>query len=461
VSKLPRRIAQWVGKVLAFCVVLCAFATIGALSTQTITSTYASSQANTLDIPTVPVPTISVPIPTLPPDPLDTPTPEATPTHAATPTPKPVHTATPVATPTDESSSEPTPVPTSTDESSSGSTPAQTPTAVPTPTAKVRPTTQPTSASAVGIQPTPPVQTATPATNQLTPTVQPTSSIPTPDVTSTTSTASIATPTTSSKSATPTTQHDQGTLTALIITSGLGMTTLLTAGTLMGVQARKKRKQAEALALDQTAWPAQSGMEGAAYQISSPHLMDQNLMMSPGMQEILQQSPAQFMASEAAGLLQTDTPELINIPTMELQAQHSMLNEQASITEYPTEELLATNEQNDRDSISEYHTEPRIISVQNDTELISWYHTEPMMTSVHNTSGSPNEYHTEPGVNSIQKKGITHRMSLPQDIRTDPTLNAMKKQAQMGIFVLLDQEKNSSQSSTLEEKETEKASSED
>jgi hypothetical protein len=221
--------------------------------------------------------------------------------------------------------------------------------------------------------------------------ILPMTSKPTSGVTDTAITT-IATPTTSYLPSIPIVQSNQGPFTTLIVTGGISVTALLAAGVVIGIQrrkiqAQKKKKQGENLAISTSLEQSQNNIESALSPASSPHLIDQGLMRSPIMQDILQQSPALFIANEAAAL-PTDLPEqiatsLVEIPTQEIPAVHISLND------------LETTEEQD--------TEPMAIIEKQE-----------------NTAPLP---------------------ALPQDLRTDPVLNAVRKQALMGIFVLLGQEK--------------------
>jgi len=220
--------------------------------------------------------------------------------------------------------------------------------------------------------------------------ILPMTSKPTSGVTDTAITT-IATPATSYLPSIPNIQSNQGAFTTLIVT-GISATTLLAVGVVIGIQrqktqTQKKKKQGENLAISTSLEQSQNNIESALSPASSPHLIDQGLMRSPIMQDILQQSPALFIANEAAAL-PTDPPEqiatsLVEIPTQEIPAVHISLND------------LETTEEQD--------TEPMAIIEKQE-----------------NTAPLP---------------------ALPQDLRTDPVLNAVRKQALMGIFVLLGQEK--------------------
>jgi hypothetical protein len=205
----------------------------------------------------------------------------------------------------------------------------------------------------------------------------------------------IATPATSYLPSIPNIQSNQGAFTTLIITGGISATALLAVGVVIGIQRQKKQTQKKKKQVENLTGPAfleqsQNNIESAISPASSPHLIDQDLMRSPIMQDILQQSPALFIANET--LTQpTDLPEqiatsLVEIPTQEIPAVHISLNDLETTDEQDTEPMAITEKQENTAPLS----------------------------------------------------------ALLQDLRTDPVLNAVRKQALIGIFVLLGQEKTDS-----------------
>jgi hypothetical protein len=171
-------------------------------------------------------------------------------------------------------------------------------------------------------------------------------------------------------------------------------------GKVFGVQREKiptqeKRGQEEVLAVPVSFQENQNNIEGVTLQASSPHLIDQNLMRSPILQEILQQSPALFIADGAAPLStntsgKVPTPFFIEMPAQEIAGEGIV-----------QDDLIATDKQD----------------------------TEPMA--------------------AIEKQADTLPLpALPKNLRTDPILNAVRKQALQGIFVLLGQEKTDNVTTT-------------
>ncbi|GHO96171.1 hypothetical protein KSF_062190 [Reticulibacter mediterranei] len=398
--------------------------------------TTASEKTSAADDPT---PTPDDPTPT-PDDPTPTPTKEPTPT----PTPKPT------ATPTPKPTATPTPKPTATP------TPKPAATATPKPVATAtRPTVPVTPVTNGGdVLPTPIAPDATPTEDQPTPEA---TTAPPPQTTPPDNPVPTPTP----KAAT--TPHDQGTMTTLIVTGSLGMTTLVSAGVLIGVQQRKKKKLAEAMAYSQMQRPSQTEFElavqvSAPQQAYAPHLMDPNVLNSPAMNDILQQAPDMFMANGAApaNMQGQYDPFAAGMPAQfdpfaaGMQGQNAFPPPQEAVFEQSTA-LMPNYPQNGPGAASAFYTQPMMTSAQNvagapampqnDPASASMFYTEPMMTSAQNGMDVPDNSQNGPmGANSSPATPVPPP-SIEPGIRTDPRVIAMQKQAQMGIFVLPGQDK--------------------
>jgi hypothetical protein len=78
---------------------------------------------------------------------------------------------------------------------------------------------------------------------------------------------------------------------------------------------------------------------------------------------------------------------------------------------------------------------------QNDPAAASMLYTEPMMTSVQNGMDVPGSPQGGPMGANVSPATPAPPPSIEPEIRTDPRVIAMQKQAQMGIFVLPGQDK--------------------
>jgi hypothetical protein len=257
----------------------------------------------------------------------------------------------------------------------------------------------------------------------------------------------------------------------LIVTGSLGMTTLLSAGVLIGVQQKKKKKLAEAMAYSQMYRPSQTEFElavqGSAPQQAfapqqAPHLMDPNVLHSPFMNDILQQSPDMFMANGAApaDMPARYDPFAAGMPAQYdpfaagMQPQNAFPAPQEAVFEQSTA-LMPNYPQNDPGSASALYTEPMMTSAQNILDVnvpnapqnnpgaVSAFYTEPMMTNVQNVLGTegPDMAQNGPVGTNLPPAMPVSPPSIEPQVRTDPRVIAMQKQAQMGIFVLPGQDK--------------------
>jgi hypothetical protein len=302
-------------------------------------------------------------------------------------------------------------------------------TATATATPKVTPTKAPTKAPTPGepeptkpaaVVPTVPVQ-ITPDTNNTEPTV----------TTGGTNTSTEATPTVT----TSTNQGNKGSLIPLIlIIGGISVTVITVASILIVLEIRKKEQLA--LLSTQTG-PGQDpwGGPGEAYMFSNqapmldpgPPMMD-TAMMSPAMKDILQQAPQMYMADADPVMQQQQSPQVYMAgpdPTM-LQRQPSQLSmvgpeqhmaQQSLHSTMPMQDALLPLSQLERDTPA-----PDGLSATSDMNL---------------TMNFPEEVAPKLGQSGAPGT-IPFTPSLPGS--DDPFLEAMMRQAQMGIFVLPNKE---------------------
>lgn len=434
----------------------------------------AATNTTTVD-PTSTPPTDPTSTPPTDPTPTDTPAPTPTntpvPTPTNTPTPKPTKTATPWPTATATHAATATPT--------AGSTPSATATA------------QATSTASAGLLPTTPAQGVPPAIN-TTPTQVTTpaaSNTPTTSNTPTDTSTDTSTPTTNQT--TPASQPNKGSLASTLLpVGGLSVMVLAAAGVLTGLEVRR-RQNAKRSGLSSPGFMQQdaqnlwmnSGNAEMLYnqQAAQPPMSN---MPAPSMEELMQQPLGAFLganmltpdgmsppAPSNTGSMQRLEPQPFSYTTGSIQTV-------ASQEPFPYETTPMQTSQQPFYSTDPMQMSPADSPMQASAPMQAFHpiqmsptgplqHSAPMptfspiqMSPIVSSASLPaiptpetTQYaphgdmmpldmdFPEPVAASLERE-TPHPKKVPsmQGVQDDPVFESIMRQAQMGIFVLLDQE---------------------